>query len=109
MKNKLHIGAAIAAIAIISALPHRAFGAADQSDPTKQARDLSSTDVVHTETYKFQDGYGTYVGQGKTKIEAQSQAREKCVQNQVLAYEARHGFTPDADTADMMIDACINK
>jgi hypothetical protein len=103
------MAAAAAAIAVISALPHRAFGVADQNQPTDQTRDLSSTEVVHTETYKFQDGYGLYVGQGKTKIEAQSQAREKCVQNQVMAYEARHGFTPDPDTADLMIDACINK
>ena len=62
------------------------------------------------QTYTIQDGYGKYVGQGNTKIQAESNAREKCAQSQFVAYEDRHaGGTPDADTADLMIDACINK
>jgi hypothetical protein len=69
----------------------------------------SNTTPVHTETYKFTDGYGTYAGQGSTKLEAHSQAWESCVSNKVAQYESRHGQTPDADTADLFIDACINK
>lgn len=62
------------------------------------------------QTYTIKDGYGQYDGQGRTKIEAESDAREKCAESQFSAYENRHnGQTPDADTADLMIDACINK
>jgi len=113
MKSLLVVGLALAAMAI--ALP--AHGTTNMTTATTntQSRDLSSTEAVavgavtHAETYKFQDGYGTYSGQGSNKIEAQSDAREKCINNQVAGYEARHGVTPDADTADLMIDACINK
>ena len=70
----------------------------------------SSAPQNDIQTYTIQDGYGKYVGQGNTKIEAESDAREKCAQSQFVAYEDRHaGTTPDADTADLMIDACINK
>ncbi len=68
-----------------------------------------SPQVDHTEIYKITDGYGEYGGQGHTKIEAQSQARESCITSKINSYESKHGVTPDADTADMMIDACINK
>jgi len=61
-------------------------------------------------TYKITDGYGTYVGHGATKLQAREQAWEGCVAQKVLAYESRNGGqTPDADTADLFIDACINR
>lgn len=60
-------------------------------------------------SYKFTDGYGEYSGHGATKIEASSQAREACIMKKVAAYENRFGVTPDADTADLYIDACINR
>ncbi len=69
----------------------------------------SNSERAHTEIYTINDGYGEYRGQGKTKIQAQSGAREACVISKVAAYESRFGVTPDADTADLMIDACINK
>jgi hypothetical protein len=79
---------------------HSAFAA-----PQNESRELAA----HTEVYKITDGYGEYAGQGSTKIQAQSGAREACVMAKITAYESRFGVTPDPDTADLMIDACINK
>jgi hypothetical protein len=79
------------------------------------SRDITSSDsassasIAHSEIYKINDGYGEYTGEGKTKIQAQSGAREACINAKVNMYESRHGVTPDADTADLMIDSCINK
>jgi hypothetical protein len=75
----------------------------------KAIRDFSSEAPAKTQTYKITDGYGEYVGQGKTKLQASSNAREACIMQKVMAYESRHGTTPDADTADLFIDACINR
>jgi hypothetical protein len=71
--------------------------------------DLSSQSPASTQTYKITDGYGTYVGHGETSLKAREQAWEGCVASKVLQYEARFGATPDADTADLFIDACINR
>lgn len=62
------------------------------------------------QSYTIRDGYGTYVGHGPSKIAAASDARTQCVHHLEVAYEDGHqGTTPDPDTADLMIDACINK
>ncbi|MEQ1665602.1 MAG: hypothetical protein ABL927_09530, partial [Bdellovibrionales bacterium] len=61
-------------------------------------------------SYKIEDGYGVYTGQGKTKLQASEGARAGCVLSKVDAYENKNGgITPDADTVDYFIDACINK
>lgn len=60
-------------------------------------------------TYKITDGYAEYTGQGATKIMASEQARSACIMQKVSAYENRYGVTPDADTTDLFIDACINR
>jgi hypothetical protein len=60
-------------------------------------------------SYQIEDGYGQYTGYGKTKLQAAGQAREACIMQKVIAYEGRHGVTPDEDTADLFIDACINR
>jgi len=82
---------------------------ADRAVSSTSSADSASTAAPHSEVYKINDGYGEYVGQGKTKIQAQSGAREACVNAKIDAYESRHGMTPDPDTADLMIDSCINK
>jgi hypothetical protein len=78
-------------------------------DVTSAGNADSASTAAHTEIYKIDDGYGSYVGQGKTKIQAASGAREACIMAKVNQYEYRHGVTPDADTADLFIDSCINK
>ncbi len=87
--------------------------AATNADDLSAQRSLTSAEAAstaaHSEIYKINDGYGEYTGQGQSKIEAQSGAREACVNAKVAAYENRHGVTPDPDTADLMIDSCINK
>lgn len=71
-------------------------------------RELSSH-IPKMVTYKITDGYGEYTGTAENKIKASAVARESCIMEKVLAYESRHGVTPDADTTDLFIDACINK
>src|SRR6185312_10329486 len=87
-------------------LPLYAQAEIDESNANRQvtsaSAEMPSTAPAHSEVYKFEDGYGQYMGQGKTKIEAQSSAREACVNAKVDAYEGRHGQVPDADTADLM-------
>lgn len=70
--------------------------------------DYASTSP-ETVSYKITDGYGEYTGHGSTQIQAASHAREACIMQKITAYENRFGVTPDADTADMFIDACINR
>lgn len=69
--------------------------------------DLASSGEVST--YAIKDGYGEYRGIGKTKLKAKEMAWEKCAQAKVAAYENRSGQMPDADTADMIIESCINQ
>jgi hypothetical protein len=61
------------------------------------------------ESYEISDGYGKYTGRGSDKKQALGHAREACVMQKVIAYENRHGSTPDADTTDDYFDACINR
>lgn len=91
---------------------HNALAAVAPQDEQRELSSVTSNEghnIDHTEVYKINDGYGEYAGQGKTKLQAQSGAREACVMAKVAAFESRFGSTPDADTADRMIDACINK
>lgn len=92
--------AAIAAINLVSVVGFTA----NQSNLA-----LASNVVGATVSYKITDGYGEYTGHGATKIQASSHAREACIMQKIAAYENRFGVTPDADTADMFIDACINR
>ena len=54
------------------------------------------------------DGDGGYSGSGTSMHAARSSASIQCVNHKVDNYEARTGRLPDADTYDMMIDACVN-
>lgn len=70
----------------------------------------SDREPAKMESYKIEDGYGVYTGQGKTKLQASEGARTGCVLSKVAAYENKNGgITPDTDTVDYFIDACINK
>ena len=100
---------ALPAFFVIGYLGTNYYMAPDYSDFRMPAssRDLPSKGVPAT--YAIKDGYGEYRGIGATKLKAREMAWEKCVQSKVIAYENRHGNTPDASTADLFIDSCINK
>lgn len=54
------------------------------------------------------DGDGAYQGAGASPHAARSDASIKCVNAKVDAFEGRYGALPDAETYDLMMDACIN-
>ena len=99
LKSQVLIGLALGALLVGSQALAANSGQAD----------YASNSTPETVSYKITDGYGEYSGYGATKNQAAGNARTACIMQKVAAYENRFGVTPDEDTADMFIDACINR